>query len=78
MKRLDDWMGNRTLTNDWIDAYRLNKAELSALADKLHTEQEEQERVVSAASARLATEKLHWFNGQHYKVLGVVSITEVF
>ena len=59
ISRLDTWINTRTTTAEWVDAYRLNKIELSTLADKLSTEQEEQEKVVAAAATRLDVEKMH-------------------
>jgi len=63
--RLDSWTGLRSLSVDWVDAYRSNRMELSGLVDKLKAEQQEQEKLVTTAAARLDGEKNHWFPGTH-------------
>ena len=69
ISRLDTWINTRTTTAEWVDAYRVNKTELSTLADKLSTEQEEQGKVVTTAAARLDVEKMYWFAGKCNKGL---------
>jgi hypothetical protein len=64
MARLETWTGLRSLAADWVDAYRSNKMELVTLVDKLRAEQQDQEKLVATAAARLDSEKNHWFPGE--------------
>lgn len=64
MARLETWTALRSLTAEWVDAYRSNKVELGALVDKIKAEQRDQEKLVATAAARLDSEKDHWFPGE--------------
>ncbi|KAG7531987.1 hypothetical protein FFLO_03926 [Filobasidium floriforme] len=61
MARLETWTALRSLTAEWVDAYRSNKVELGALVDKIKAEQRDQEKLVATAAARLDSEKDNWF-----------------